>query len=68
MVGVGLWLAEDTDIGYSGCDTTEALKSISKSLLILFIDLTYLLTFFPILSIASLCHMLPLWKLESGVE
>ena len=42
MVGVGLWRAEDTDMGYSGCDTTEALKSISKSLPILFIDITYL--------------------------
>lgn len=49
MVGVGLWLAEDTDMGYSGCDTTEALKSISKSLPILFIDITYLLIFFPYL-------------------
>ena len=68
MVGVGLWLVEDTDMGYSSCDATEAPKSISRSVPILFIDLTYLLIFFPILSIASLCHMLPLWKLESGKE
>lgn len=49
MVGVGLWLVEDTDMGYNSCDATEALKSISKSVPILFIDLTYLLIFVPYL-------------------